>query len=115
MNHERRVLVVTKWPFYIADLVLIGLAVWIVKDYPHPLPLWPVTLVVGCVASAAALCVWPYRAEYQTAVQSAESAGLTDTVKEIRNLQVIAEQIRLATSQWQGVQEHSAQTLALSK
>ena len=115
MNHERRIPAVTKWPFYVADLILIGLAVWIVKDYPHPLPFWPVTLVVGCVASAAVLCVWPYRAEYQTAVQSAESAGLTDTVKEIRNIQVIAEQIRLATGQWQGVQEHSAKTLAVSK
>jgi len=113
--NERRAPSVAKWPFFAGDIVLVGLAFWIVQHYPHPLPFWPATLVVACVAGAAALCVWPFRLEYQATMQLAEAGGLTDAVKEINNLQTVAEQIRLATGQWQGVQEHSAKTLAASK
>lgn len=105
----------TKWPYYLSDVVLVGLAIWIVNHFPHPLPFWPATLMVGCVVAAAALGVWPHRVEYQTAVQFAEADGLTDAVKEIRNVQTVAEQIRLATGQWQGVQEYSAKTVAAAK
>lgn len=105
----------TKWPYYVADVVLAVLAIWIVSHYPNPLPFWPATLMVGCVVAAAVLGVWPHRMEYQTAVQFAEADGLADTVKEIRNLQTVAEQIRLATGQWQGVQEHSAKSVAAAR
>lgn len=105
----------TKWPYYVADVVLAVLAIWIVKHYPHPLPFWPATLMVGCVVVAAALGIWPHRMEYQTAVQFAKADGLADAIKEIRNVQAVAEQIRLATGQWQGVQEHSAKTVAAAK
>jgi len=112
---ERRLPSMTKWPYYIADVVLAVLAIWIVKHYTHPLPFWPATLMVGCVVVAAVLGIWPHRMEYQTAVQFAEADGLADAVKEIRNVQTVAEQIRQATGQWQGVQEHSAKTVAAAK
>jgi molecular chaperone GrpE (heat shock protein) len=113
--NERRLPSMTKWPYYVADVVLAVLAIWIVKHYPHPLPFWPATLMVGCVVVAAALGIWPHRMEYQTAVQFAEADGLADAIKEVRNVQAVAEQIRLATGQWQGVQEHSAKTVAAAK
>src|SRR5678816_1587850 len=72
---ERRLPSIAKWPYYIADVVLVGLAFWIVNHYPHPLPLWPATLMAGCVVAAAVLGVWPHRAEYQTAVQAADAGG----------------------------------------
>lgn len=112
---ERRLPSMAKWPYYVADVVLVGLAVWIVNHYPHPLPLWPATLMVGCVVAAAVLGVWPHRMEYQTAVQFAEADGLANAIKEFRNVQAVADQIRLATGQWQGVQEHSAKTVAAAK
>jgi molecular chaperone GrpE (heat shock protein) len=105
----------TKWPYYVADVLLVGVGFWIVNHYPQPLPFWPATLMAGCVVAAAAIGVWPFRLEYQTAVQFAEADGLTSALKEIRNLQAVAEQIRLATGQWQGVQEHSAKTVAAAK
>jgi molecular chaperone GrpE (heat shock protein) len=112
---ERRLPSITKWPYYVADVLLVGVALWIVNHYPHPLPFWPATLMAGCVVAAAAIGVWPYRLEYRTAVQFAEADGLTSAVKEIRNVQAVAEQIRLATGQWQGVQEHSGKTVAAAK
>lgn len=112
---ERRLPSITKWPYYVADVLLVGVALWIVNHYPHPLPFWPATLMAGCVVAAAVVGVWPHRLEYQTAVQFAEADGLTSAVKEIRNVEAVAEQIRLATGQWQGVQEHSAKTVAAAK
>jgi molecular chaperone GrpE (heat shock protein) len=112
---DRRLPSVTKWPFYAADVVLAILAIWIVYHYPHPLPFWPASLMVGCVVAGAAFFAWPHRAEYQTAVQFAEADGLANAIKEVRNVQTIAEQIRLATGQWQGVQEHSTKTVAAAK
>jgi len=113
--NERRVPSITKWPFYAADLLLVGLAIWIVSHYPHPLSACPVLLVVSCIAGAALLGVWPHRAEYHTAVQFAEADGLTDAVKEIRGLQAVGEQIRLATAQWQNAQEISAKTVTTAR
>ena len=113
--NERRLPSMTKWPYYVADVVLFGLATWIIYHFPHPLTFWPASLMVSCVAGAAVFGVWPHRMEYMTAVQFAEADGLADAVKEIRNLQTVAEQIRLATGQWQGVQEHSAKTVAAAK
>ena len=113
--NDRRVPPLAKWPFYAADLVLVGLAIWIVSHYPHPIPFWPATLIVACVAGAAVFGVLPHRMEYQTAVKLAEADGLVDAAREIRNVQTVAEQIHVATGQWQGVQEHSARTVSAAK
>src|SRR5689334_19734649 len=112
---DRRVPAVTKWPFYVADIILFVLAFWIMRHFPHPLAAWPAGLMTLCVAGAAVLGVWPYRMEYEAALKFAQSDGLADAVKEIRNVQTVAEQIRLATGQWQGVQEHSAKTASAAK
>lgn len=113
--NDRRVPSLSKWPFYVADLLLLGLALWILKHYPHPLPLWPATLMAACVGAAALLGVWPHRMEYQTAVKFAEADGLTSAVSEIRNVQTLGEMIRLATGQWQGVQDQAAKTVSAAK
>jgi len=112
---ERRLPSMTKWPYYVADVVLVGVAIWVVNHYPNPLPFWPATLMVGCVVAAAVAGIWPHRAEYETAVRFAEADGLANAIKEIRNVQTVAEQIRLATGQWQGVQEHSTKVVAAAK
>jgi molecular chaperone GrpE (heat shock protein) len=113
--NDRHLPIHAKWPFYVADLLLLGLAVWMFKHYPHPLAIWPAVLLTGCVAGAAVLGILPYHLEYQTAVRFAESEGLTSAVGEIQKLHAIAEQIRLATGQWQSVQEHSAKTVSAAK
>ena len=113
--NDRRVPTLTKWPFYAADLILLGVAIWVLNHYPHPLPLGAAILMVGCVALAAVLGVLPHRMEYQTAVKFAESEGLNDSVAQINRAEVVADQIVAATGQWQGVQEHSARTVAAAK
>ncbi len=113
--NDRRVPTLTKWPFYAADLVLLGVAIWVLNHYPHPIPLGAAILMTSCVALAAILGVLPHRMEYLAAVKFAESDGLNDAVTQINKAEEAADQIRDATGQWQGVQEHSARTVAAAK
>lgn len=112
---DRRLPSLAKWPFYCADLVLLGLAYWILNHYPHPLSLGTAILMVGCVVLAAVISILPFRMEYQTAVKFSESDGLTDAVAQIQAVEEVAEKIRIATGQWQGVQEESAKTVTAAK
>lgn len=104
-----------KWPFFAADLILLGLALWIVNAQPHPLSPVPLALVVACVATAAFLGVWPFRLEFATAEKLTESNQLTTAVTEIQKLEAVAAQIRAATGQWQTVQEHSTRAIGAAK
>jgi molecular chaperone GrpE (heat shock protein) len=112
---ERTAPRLSKLPFYIADFVLIVLAGWIMVKNPHPLAPVPLALMVLCVVLAMGFALAPYLIEYQAQVKFAESDRLTDTVQEIGKLEQAAEQIRLSTSLWQGVQEQSAKTAAAAK
>ena len=113
--NDRRLPAVQKWPFFVADLLLLSLAFWLVAHYPHPIPTWAAVLVTGCVVVAAVLATLPYRLEYQALSRVAEGDGLSNAVTQIQNMETVAETIRLATSQWQGVQEHSARTVSAAK
>ena len=101
----------SKWPFFLGDLLLVGMAGWIVYHYPHPLPTWPLFILVGCVAGGAWIAVKPFLEEYRAEVKFAEDEGLTTAVEQINNLRNLANQISFATAQWQVVQEHSGRTV----
>jgi molecular chaperone GrpE (heat shock protein) len=109
---NQRVPAPARWPFYLADLLLLLLAGWIIGHYPHPVPVEAFALVVVCVALAAWLGVMPHRSHYQALIRFAESDELTDAVRQINRLEQAAEHIQAATAQWQGVQEQSSRTVA---
>ena len=104
-----------KLPFYVADVVLIVLAGWIMLKNAHPLTLGPQVLMALCVVAAFAFAVMPHVIEYQTLVKLAEADRLTDTVTQINRLEEAAEKVQLATGLWQGVQEHSGKTVTAAK
>ena len=112
---DRSIPRLSKVPFYVADFVLIALAGWIMLRNPGPLAGTPLALMVGCVVVAFVFAVAPYVLEYQAMVKFSEAGQLTDTVAQIGIVEQAAEQIRLATSLWQGVQEQSGRTAAAAK
>ena len=73
---QRTVPKISKWPFYVADVILVVLAYWIFSHYPHPLAPWAALTIVACVLVAALLAVWPHRLEYASTVKFAEAEGL---------------------------------------
>ncbi len=105
----------SRWPFYLADVLLLSLAYWIIDHYPYPVPIGAFALVVVCVALAAWLGVMPHRSHYQALIRFAESDELNDAVRQINTVEQAAEQIQAATAQWQGVQEQSARTVTAAR
>lgn len=104
-----------KWPFVLGDLLLLGLAAWIVFQQPAPLATWPLVLLAMCVAVGAWIGVTPFLVEYRAAIQFAESGSLTTTVAQLKNLQAFTNQVSFATAQWQVVQEQSSKTVTAAK
>jgi len=88
---------------------------WIMLKNHHPLSLGAQALMALCVVAAFGFAVTPYVIEYQTLVKFSEADRLTDTVTQINRLEETSEKIQLATSIWQGVQEHSSKTIAAAK
>ncbi len=104
-----------KWPFFVADAVLLLLAWWIMARSTQPFVPWPMFFLVLSVIAAFAFAVLPYLLEYQAALRLSESSQLTTAVAEIGKLQLVADQIRLATSQWQTAHEHSLKSVGAAK
>lgn len=104
-----------KWPFFLGDLLLAGVAGLIYTRSILPLDLWQGTLIVVSVASGAFLAILPFILEYRVAGQLAEAELLGETVSQIKNMQSVADQITAATARWQGVQEVADRVAGTSK
>jgi len=105
----------SKWPFYLGDLLLLVLAAWIMKQSPEPYRATTLLFVVVCVGTGAWLSVTPFLTQFRASLKFAESDTLITTVAQIENLQRVGEQITTATAQWQILQEQSVKTAAAAQ
>ena len=104
-----------KWPFFLVDLVLLGVAAWIVSQGAKPLSMWPLICVLACTAIGAWVCVTPFLKQYQADLQFAEADKLATTVEQLSNLRSFTNQISFATAQWQNIQENSTKTVSAAQ
>jgi len=105
----------SKLPFYFADALLLGAALFIYNQSPHPLGAWQTGLIVLSVACGAWISVLPFVLEYRARVKVAEAGALTTVIAQIQNMETIAAQISGATGQWQTVQEQASQTAVTAR
>lgn len=105
----------TKWPFYLADAFLLGVAALILYKCPDPFQFWPLISLVTCSALGAWVSITPFLRQYNAEVKFAESNSLTSTVEQLNNLRTFTNQISFATAQWQVVQEQSSKTVGAAK
>jgi molecular chaperone GrpE (heat shock protein) len=94
----------SKWPFFLGDALLLGMAYFISYQSKFALGHWELCFVVLCVVGGALLAITPFLIEYDALVKVTEAGGLTTVVSQLQNLQGIAAQISGATSQWQDAQ-----------
>lgn len=106
---------VPKFPFFIGDLLMIGLAIFIAKQGAAPLDGWQAIACVLCVAVGSVLAILPYVLEYLAVSKAAEAAALTSVTSAAANLESIAGQIATATGQWQTVNEKADETAAKAR
>jgi len=106
---------ITKWPFYLGDLLLLLVGAWIMARSPEPFRATALFFLVACVGAGAWLCVTPFVTEHRAALKLAESDALASTVEQIQNVREVGEQISVATSAWQNFQEQSVKTASAAK
>ena len=95
---------VPKWPFFLSDAVMLGLAYFIYYESKLPLGHWEMIACGVCATLGALLGVLPFILDYR-AVNKAIQAGALGAVSEkIQNLESLAAQISSATNHWENVQ-----------
>lgn len=99
-----------KWPFFVGDALMLGLAWFIYARGSQPLGGSVLGLMTLCVLAGAGMAMLPFVLEYRAAVKVAEAGALTSVVSQIAELTKIAEQISGATSRWQIAQEAADHT-----
>jgi molecular chaperone GrpE (heat shock protein) len=105
----------SKWPFYLGDLLLLGIAAWIVRQSHHPVGPWPLFFLVTCAIVGAWVSVTPFLVEYRARLKFAEADSLTTAVKQLNDLRAFTNQISFATAQWQLVQEQAGNTVKTAR
>ena len=104
---------VPKWPFFLADAIMLGLACLVFTHGRNDFATLATTC--ACVALGALLGVLPFMLDYRITLKQAGTDSLAGAVEQLKNLETIATQIGHATSQWQTVNEHSTRSVAAAK
>ena len=99
-----------KWPFFLGDALLLGVAYYICHQSKSAFGLWELCFVVLCVAGGAVLGIAPFLLEYSALVKLAEAGSLTTVVSQMGNLHGIAGQISGATGRWHEAQDAADKT-----
>jgi len=90
-----------KWPFFIGDALMLGLAGYICYQSKLPLAQFELAWVVGCVTVGAILGVLPFLSEHRAIVKVTQAENLSSAMTQIQNLEQVAAQISSATNHWQ--------------
>ena len=112
---------VPKWPFFVADGFMLGLAYFLFY-YQAKLPLtrWEVIACVVCVTLGAILGILPYLLEYRAVIKYGalvkliETSSLREATDKIQNLESCVAQISSASDQLQSVQAQADKTTGLA-
>jgi molecular chaperone GrpE (heat shock protein) len=103
---------VPKWPFFLGDAAMLGLAYFIYYESRSPLGHWEIIATALCAALGAALGVWPFLLDHHAWVKQLDAAVLGSVGEKIQNLEQLATQISRATNEWQNVQLQAEKTSA---
>ncbi len=104
-----------KWPFFLGDAFLLGMAVFIYWEAKYPLGRWEITACGVCVALGAALGILPFLLEYRALLKLIETTALETATEKIQKLETVAAQISGATNHWHAAQEQADKTAALAR
>jgi molecular chaperone GrpE (heat shock protein) len=101
-----------KWPFFLGDALLVGVAAVLVFRGEGALSVWRALAGVVAVGGGAWLAVTPFLEELRASSRIAESANVRAALERFANLEVLANQIQNATARWQTAQEQAEKTVA---
>src|SRR6266404_6174321 len=105
---------VQKWPFFLADFLLLVVAAAVVR-YSHGSDFWWMLFLVASASLAAWLGVLPFLVQHKADIRFAEANSLVTAVEQLNNLRTLTNQISFATAQWQVIQEQATNTVENAK
>jgi len=113
---------VPKWPFFLGDAMMLGLAGYIYWQAGRlPLDRWELAALGICTALGALLGVLPFLLEYRAAlkygalIKLIETSSLCAAVEKISSLEHCVAQITSATDHLQSAQAHADQTAGVAR
>ena len=101
---------VTKWPFLLGDVLLVGMAGFLILTASWPLSRWEIAAVAPCFIIGAWLAVIPFLREHAAAVKLLEQTNLADAAGQLDRLVTLVNQVSAATTDWQSIQDSASKT-----
>jgi molecular chaperone GrpE (heat shock protein) len=98
------------WPFALADLLFLGVAVFLWRQGHKPLLWWEAAGLIFCAAAGAVAFLTPFLRRDSNNQTLAQARTLADAAAKIQKLDELASQISNSTVQWQAVQDAAAKT-----
>ena len=95
----------TKWPWLLADAVLLAVAAAVIYKAAHPISHTEIYIATGCVALGALLACVPFYLDFQATGKIIEVHAVGEVSEKIQDLKRVATQVATATDQWARVQE----------
>jgi molecular chaperone GrpE (heat shock protein) len=106
---------VPRWPFFLGDAIMLGLAYFIYWQGATPLPLAEIIAGAVCVALGAGLAIMPFVLDYRACLKSLEVDALGNAMEKIQNLETLSAHIGSATSHWQMAHDDAEKTSAAAR
>ena len=104
-----------KWPFFLGDALMLGLAGYLCYQSKLPLDHFELTWLGVAVAVGAMLGILPFLSEHRALVKVAQSENLSSAMTQIQNLEQVATQISSATNHWQTSKDAADKTTQAAK
>jgi molecular chaperone GrpE (heat shock protein) len=104
MENPLKKLKIPKWPFLIAQILLLGFAYFFVWLSPHPISKWEIIICFSAAAAGTIAGILPFVLDYRLMGKFIEGEALGEVAEKIQNLKVVATQIASATNEWLNVQ-----------
>jgi len=109
---------ITRWPFFVGDLLLVGVALVCYAHGRH----WPFGDVVGlepwlgwvmttCFFLGAVMSVLPFFLEHRLQLRVAEVEKINAALQRVRNIEQVSRQIGSATAGWQAIQDDAGKAV----
>ena len=107
---------IPKWPFLLANAILITAAAVVIYKAAHPISQIEILISIACVARGALLGCLPFILDYRATGKLIEVNAVGTVAEQLQDLKKYSAQIAAATDQWSLVQEttkgHTEKTVA---